>query len=149
MFCRGSKNDTRGFRYCFPFHVFPSSLSNQQTQPPHVNFPYFYVKFKLVSHWVISLFCQLWICSCENVYTPSVELHPSKWPWILHWLCSLWAFSAVVYGFFCIHSLWGLRMERVSLHLMQHVILFTTSSSVRNADNIFTRCVQGNGIEKC
>jgi hypothetical protein len=39
-------------------------------------------------------------------------------------------------------------MERVSLHLMQYVILFTTSSFARNADNIFTRCVQGNkGIE--
>ena len=38
-------------------------------------------------------------------------------------------------------------MERASLHLMQYVILFTTSSSVRNADNISTRCVQGKGID--
>ena len=39
-------------------------------------------------------------------------------------------------------------MERVSLHLKQYVILSTMSSSARNANNVFTRCVQGDkGIE--
>ena len=54
----------------------------------------------------------------------------------------------MAYGLFYIHSLRGLRMARVSLHLMQYVILSTTSSSARNADNVFTRCVQRDkGIE--
>jgi hypothetical protein len=37
--------------------------------------------------------------------------------------------------------------ERVSLHLMQHVVLFKISSFARNVNNIFTRCVQGKGTE--
>lgn len=52
-------------------------------------------------------------------------------------------FAVVGCGFWCIHSLWGLRMERASLHLHLYVILFTASLSVRSAANIFMKCVRG------